>query len=358
MLTARADGVNIAGRPAPRGCCTTHKENRLTFRPLAPALAATATFAALLGGCATPRTVPPPGPTAGSLYVDGVSAYRAGDRERAAALLIQAIDKNPALAMAHSVLGDLYKESGNYGGAATQYETLAKIDPYTADNHHRLAVSYHFLNRLADAAAAYLRAVKLNPRDWRSSMNLGLVYMSLGQTNPAVEYCQRAANLSPLSAVAHANLGVVLDARGNAAEAEAAYRKSLTIDPGQTGPAINLARNLQYRGKSGEAVAVLEKLTAAADSATVRRRYGDALASAGREADALREYRQALKLDPRHYPAMNAMAALLITQYRNGLLLDDRKRDDAVAMWRQSLQLNPNQPKVEGQLKTWAPRAG
>ena len=312
----------------------------------------------LNGACASRRRAAPPAPTAARLYADGVSAYRAGDKGRAVRLLTEAVRQNPNLAMAHSILGDIYKESGDYDDAATQYESLTRLDPYAADNHHRLAVSYHFLNRLRDAAAAYLRAIKLNPRDWRSCMNLGLVYMSLGDNNAAVEYCQRAANLNPLEAVAHANLGVAYDARGNVAEAEAAYRKSLTIDPRQVGPAMNLARNLQYRGRTREAVTVLESLTSSADSASVRRRYGDALASAGREADALREYRQALKLDARHYPAMNAMASLLITQYRKGLLLDDRKRDEAVAMWKQSLQINPDQPRVESQLKAWAPKQG
>jgi Flp pilus assembly protein TadD len=308
-------------------------------------------------GCAPsrPAAAKPAAPTAGSLYADGVSAYRAGDRDRAIQLLTRAVQKNPDMAAAHSVLGDIYRESGNFEGAATQYESLAKIEPFSADNHHRLAVSYHFLNRLRDAAASYIRAIKLDPKDWRSCMNLGLVYMSLGDNNSAVEYCQRAANLNPLSSTAFANLGVVYDARGNVAEAEAAYRKSLTIDPTQTAPAFNLARNLQYRGKAGEAVAVLERLAQTADSPAVRRRYGDALASAGREADALLQYRQALKLDPRHYPAMNSMAALLITQYRTGLLLDDRKRDEALAMWKQSLQLNPDQPKVEAQVKQWTP---
>ena len=339
------------------------EEVRLTRRSF-PRPLLTASLAAFLmvaggAGCSTPRRpAPPPNPTAGSLYADGVSAYRAGDRERAIQLLSQAVRKNPNLAMAHSVLGDIYKEQGNFDRAAAQYETLARLDPYAADNHHRLAVSYHFLNRLRDATASYLRAVKLNPRDWRSSMNLGLVYMSLDDNNSAVEYCQRAVNLSPLSAVAHANLGVVYDARGNAAEAEAAYRRSLTIDPTQAGPAMNLARNLQYRDQSAEAVTVLERLTAVADSAAVRRRYGDALASAGRDADALRQYREALRLDPRHYPAMNSMAALLITQYRKGLLLDDRKRDEAVTTWKQSLGINPDQPKVEGQIKQWTSNAG
>ena len=309
-------------------------------------------------GCGTRRSAAPPAPTAARLYTDGVSAYRAGDKERAVRLLTEAVRRNPNLAMAHSILGDIYKESGDYNAAVTQYQSLTKLDPFASDSHHRLGVSYHFLNRLRDAAASYLRAIRLNPRDWRSCMNLGLVYMSLGDLNAAVEYCQRAANLNPLEAVAHANLGVVLDARGNTAEAEAAYRKSLTIDPRQVGPAMNLARNLQYRGRSQEAVTVLENLADAADSAAVRRRLGDALASAGRDAEALREYRTSLKLDARYYPAMNAMASLLITQYRNGLLLDDRKRDEALAMWRQSLQLNPNQPRVEAQLKAWAPNRG
>ena len=313
----------------------------------------------LLGaGCAGRRKPAPRGPTAARLYADGVSAYRAGDKEKAVRLLTEAVRQNPNLAMAHSILGDIYKESGDYNSAANQYESLTKLDPYAADNHHRLAVSYHFLNRLRDAAAAYLRAIRLNPRDWRSCMNLGLVYMSLGDNNAAVEYCQRAANLNPLAAAAHANLGVAYDARGNTAEAEAAYRKALAIDPTQAGPAMNLARNLQYRGRTQEAVTVLENLTRSADSASVRRRYGDALASAGRDADALREYRQSLKMEPNHYPAMNALASLLITQYRKGLLLDDRKRDEAVAMWKQSLQINPDQPKVESQLKAWAPKQG
>ena len=32
--------------------------------------------------------------------------------------------------------------------------------------------------------------------------------------------------------------------------------------------------------------------------------------------------------------------------------------DEAVAMWKQSLQINPDQPKVESQLKAWAPKQG
>ena len=43
---------------------------------------------------------------------------------------------------------------------------------------------------------------------------------------------------------------------------------------------------------------------------------------------------------------MNGLAALLITQYRNGLLLDDRKRDEALALWTQP-PAQPQPAKVE-----------
>ena len=318
--------------------------------------------ALLVGGCARgPLGVGrrgSSGPTAADLYLQGMSAARAGETERAVRSLQESLRLSPNFAMAHSALGDVYKNSGDYGSAANQYEQVARLDPYAADNHHRLGLTYHFLNRLREAAASYLRAIKLNPTDWKSNMNLGLVYMSLGNLNSAVEHAHRAANLNPLSPVALANLGVTFDARGNAAEAEAAYRRALYIDPGNTTAALNLAANLLDRRRAADAVAVMEKVVATNDTPAARRRYGDALAQAGRDADGLAEYRRALAMDGKYYPAMNALASLLITQYRNGLLLDDRKRDEAVGLWRQSLAVQPNQPKVEAQLKQWGSRPG
>jgi len=313
-------------------------------------------------GCGRPggprRDTTSPAASAGELYLRGMSAHRSGDRDTAIRLLTEATRRYPNLAMAHSALGDIYKQSGEYEKASTQYETLAKLDPFTADNHHRLALSYHFLAKLKEAAAAYLRAIRLNPSDWKSSMNVGLVYMALGEHNFAVEYCQRAVNLEPSAAVAHANLGVALDASGNRREAEKAYRRSLELDPKQTAPAVNLAKNLTEQKRPAEAGEVLGKLVSSSPTPANRRRYGDALAAAGRDADAARQYRQALAAEPQSYAVMNSLANLLINQYRKGLMLDDRKRDEALGLWRQSLAVNPEQPNVQAQLKTWQDRRG
>ncbi len=89
------------------------------------------------------------------------------------------------------------------------------------------------------------------------------------------------------------------------------------------------------------------------DSAAARKRYGDALLMTRRDAEAEAQYKLALKLDPNHVAALNAIAALRIAEYQKGLQLDDTKRDAALAAWRQSLEINPQQQDVKEKVETF-----
>jgi len=333
-----------------------HQPGRLTARAAA-VLTCFAYIGLALTGCARPSSRAT-GPTSDDYYLQGIAAYRGGDSDSARKSLAEATRRNPNHAAAHALLGDIYKQSGDYKGAAGEYEQVARLEPRVADNHQRLAVAYHFLNRLRDAVASYLRAIRIEPTDWKSNMNLGLAYSALADHNAAIEHAQRATNLNPTSAVAQTNLGVVLDARGNRAAAEEAYRKALELDPDNTAAAQNLAANLLDQGRPFEAITAVQDLLPRIDTPALRRRYGEALAQAGRDGPAVKQYRKSLELDPDHYPALNGLAGLLIRQYRDGLLLDDKKRDEALELWRQSLRLNPNQPGIETQLRMWQPKAG
>jgi tetratricopeptide (TPR) repeat protein len=303
--------------------------------------------------CAPRATQDPTRPAAVDLYVRAMEAYNQGDRAAAIAGLIDATQANPELRMAHSMLGDLYREQGAYARAAPHYEAMTQLDPYHLDNHYRLGVTYHLLARLQDAAAAYLRALQLNPQDMRSNMNLGLVYLSLGQLDDAVTHLERATRLDPNSSVAWSNLGVALDARDSAALAEAAYRRSLELSPLQDSILVNLANNLSRQRKSSEAISLMQQVLQRNDTAANRKYYGDALASAGRYEDAIQQYDRALELDPRYTAALNEKGAAVIQQYRAGMELDPQKRQQAIALWEQSLRINPNQPQVQAMLRRW-----
>lgn len=327
---------------------------------LATALGGVALCALVLTGCARDRAAGGGGdaratgqPRAVTGYVEAVQAKERGDTDAAIHALEAATAANPDLTMARNMLGDLYRADGQYEKATVQYEAMVRLDPYTALNHYKLGVSYHFLQRLQDAASAYLRALKIDPTDANASMNLGLVYLAMGRIDDAARYAEKATLLAPVSAVAYSNLGVVMEARGDFARAESAYRRSLDLDSRQTETMLNLGSNLIKQGKTVDAVSIMERVLQQSDTPSVRKRYGDALARAGQYDEAVKQYEAALVKDPNYYPAMNEIGWVRIAEYRKGLELEDAKRITALEMWRRSLAINPDQPRIAAAIQDW-----
>jgi superkiller protein 3 len=287
------------------------------------------------------------------LYVQAVDAYHNGDRATAIAKLNTATQKDPNLLMAQSMLGDLYREQGQYSLALPHYESLAQLDPYGKTTEYRLGLTDQFLNLLQNAIAAYLRALDINPRDAKSASNLGLAYMALGKMDDALSYVKKATEFDPHSAAAWSNYGVVLDATGKTVEAEQAYRKSLELNRAQDAILVNLGANLTRQKKSAEAINVLAQAVRHFDNAVTHKLYGDALASGKRFDEAMKEYDIALSKDPRYYPALNAKAEVLLAEYRKGLQLDEKLKTNAMALWKQSLAINPQQPRTQAMLQEW-----
>lgn len=289
-------------------------------------------------------------------YVEGVRAYRAGNRDQAIGSLEAATTSNPNLTMARLLLGDIYKENGNYTKAADQYKAVTDLDPYSARNFYKLGVTYHLLQRLNEAAAAYLTAIKLDPRDWESNMNLGLVYLAKGKKDQATSYLSKASLINPGAGATFGNLAIALDAQGRYADAESAYRRALELDATDTASLGNLGKNLMRQGKVEPAIAVLKKLAEVTESASARKLYGDALVMGKRNDDAIKLYQGILTEDQKYYPALNGMGAALIGKYEQSLQLDNKQKKAALDAWKQSLALNPQQPRVEEMMKKWARR--
>jgi tetratricopeptide (TPR) repeat protein len=298
------------------------------------------------------------GPKGVDHYVQAVQQYHAGDKERAMAQLIEATRLNPNLIMPRVMLGDMYRADGNYDDAVKQFEQVTKMDPYYASNWYKLGVGYQLMERLKDAAGSYTKALKLKPADAKSNMNLGLVQLYLGNTEEALSYARKATELEPKSAAAWSNLGVTLDAMGDYPKAEEAYRKSIDLDPDNPATLVNLATNLMAQNKAAEAVELMKRAAGISNTAAVRKRYGDALAKAGRYDDAVAQYQAALKLDSKYYPALSEIGFTRIAEYRKGLELDDAKRQDALSNWKKSLAINSNQPKVQAAVKEWEGKSG
>lgn len=322
----------------------------------AGSLVALVAFVAMLaGGCATG----PAGrgeaarPKAIETYVKGVYAYQSGQKDQAVETLKEALQANPQLIMPRVVLAKIYKERGDFSSAKDHYEALVVMDPYEVKNHYNLGLSYQMLQRLQDAAKSYNNALKLKPNDFGSNMNLGLVYLALGDADKAVRYTDKAAQLQPESAEAQANLALALDSRGDYVLAERAYRRSIELAPKQVGTLINYANNLLAQQKARDAADVLQQTLKVEDTPYLHKRLGDAYAMEQRYDDALREYREARKRNPKYFSALNEEGRVLLQQYQAGMELDEKKRDEALALLRQSVEMNPAQPKVKATLEEW-----
>lgn len=330
--------------------------NRKRVTAAARALLAAVPVVLIGLGCAQtqqPSAATAPPPRNVDLYVAGAVAKEQGQREQAIQRLLDAISANPNLIMAREMLGDLYREAGDYAKAEGEYAELTKLDPYGSGSWRKLGVAQQLLEKLRTAAESYNRALKLNPKDWESSMNVGVVYFALGYRDHAIAFARYATQVKPDKAVAWQNLGAVLDASGKYADAEQAYRKSLELDKANAPTLLNLSTNLLLQKKPREAVSVLDQLVRAEDSASARKRYGDALMMINQAVDAEEQYKAALQLDPRYYGALNALAAVRINQYKQSLELDEQKRSAALDLWRQSLAVNPKQPQVEALVKAY-----
>ena len=281
------------------------------------------------------------------LYVEGVLARSAGDDDRAFDLLRDAVGRDNRLIMANQVLGEMYVERGDPSNARGHYETLVRLDPETAENHVRLGYTQELLQQFNEAAQSYLRGLSLDSTSAAGNVGLGRTYLALGRPAEARPYLETATRLNPDDGQAWLNLGRSLDALGALGAAETAYRRALEALPEPTPDLIeNLGVNLVNQGRGDEAVPLLERVIERGPTAAAHKNLGDAHVVERRYDEALTEYDAALALDADYVPALNAKGTTFILQYQQGASLDDALRQRALELWRRSLEIDPEQPRV------------
>ena len=76
-----------------------------------------------------------------------------------------AIAKDPAFAIAHLKLGEVYEEAGDYAQAAIELKRAVELDPDNASTHYRLAQAYRRNNQaaLADLELAKFKTMHSEP---------------------------------------------------------------------------------------------------------------------------------------------------------------------------------------------------
>ena len=130
-------------------------------------------------------------------YVSALSLESADFDQDAIFQLEKAVQLDPDFALAHSRLGDVYREQGQYDQAANAYESACRLDPWAFPDHLNLGQVYKILERFSDAIRVLRRACQLRPDNASANYTLGACYYETENYEQAKTYCTRAAQIEP-----------------------------------------------------------------------------------------------------------------------------------------------------------------
>ena len=123
---------------------------------------------------------------------------------------------------AHSVLGFLLSQIGQYDKAVAEAERGVALNPNSADSHTFLGLTLRFADRYQEAIPEFEKAIRLNPipPGWYLH-NLGLAYFRTGRYEEGIKECEKAVRLEPGSLYARLELAAVYGLAGRDEEARA-----------------------------------------------------------------------------------------------------------------------------------------
>lgn len=233
------------------------------------------------------------------LYRRGTAMTSRNQRDQAEPVLLLAAEIDPGNASALHALGgyywstdqakaaEMYRQALQAGGLAPFFEQIA------------IARIAFVEGRLEDAATALEAAISIQPDHAEANQLLGTVLNRLGRLPEAVVALQRAADSSPTSFWPWIELGKIYLETGDYPEAIDVLTTAANRRTDQPQAFALLAQALAGDGQlQRSALAWQQAITLAPNNVTYRNQLGDLLQEAGRRDEAIAAYRETLKLAP------------------------------------------------------------
>lgn len=207
----------------------------------------------------------------------------------------------------------LYSE-GDYKGAAEAYEHSVSSDPKFARGYVELGSAYYGLQDYAKAEQAFAKAVSVE-EDSCAQCGLGMVYHVQNRNREAQAALDRAITLNPADECAFHELGRVYYDEKRYEEAIQAFLTETTLRPRAVTYHF-IGNAYRYTDKLEEAVkAYREALRLDPGYTKVFVALGDSYNGLGLHSEAIDAYRQAIKGNP---DDIETRVALALTQLRHG----------------------------------------
>jgi predicted Zn-dependent protease len=136
----------------------------------------------------------------------------------------KALELNPALPLAHQLLGEVALAKGDSAGAIVELESERKVNPLSGLLYDRLGDAYLRSGKYPEAQQALNRAVLLEPSSTAPYILLGQTFLKLKQPIQALHYLDHAAKMDPSNYITHNLLGQAYKATGRVADANREFQ--------------------------------------------------------------------------------------------------------------------------------------
>ncbi len=269
-----------------------------------------------------------------------------GLTDSALAAFGMALEADPDLFDAHMGMGHVYHQHEQYELAARAYKRATHITPNSFDAWYHHGWMVHLAGDLLQAVDSYLRALSIMPDNFEANHNLAGAYLQLGRPDDALPYAKRATEISPLDQSAWSNLATTHSVLEQHEQAVEAYREAVELGEMAQPILLGLANELIRLGRYDQAINVLDSINRSFPSAQAYERIGYAQFKLRQFSAALISFRETLILDHENTLALNGAGVCLMAMYLQNGRNAVSWRDEALASWRRSLQIRPEQPHI------------
>ena len=264
-------------------------------------------------------------------------------QERHAALdALRAGDPTPSdgeLARAYGALGLVLLAANQYEQAAACFLNAVALAPRDMRWPYYLGQRHVMTKDLTAAAEWFERVLELAPSDEATLVWLGRVYLDQSRFDEAERLFTHATLIAPQSAAAWAGAGHVALARQEYERAVESLERALALDPGGSQAHYPLAMAYRSLGNLDRAAASFDRFNA---QRFERRRGG----------------RPALLTDPLMLEYYSVVESAAVFQQRGNQALDDGDHATAIDLFRQGIELEPDNPFIRQRLAAALVRGG
>lgn len=160
----------------------------------------------------------------------------------------------PESAIVRNDLAVLYLELGRPAQAAVHFGEVVKRDPSSAVAHYNLAAALDGAGRLTEAVDEYAEAVTIDRRYVKALRGLATGLLVLGRSDQATVRFRDLLRLLPDDVEALNNLGYAQLASADVPGAVASLERAVALRPTYADAHFNLARALERTGRDADAV--------------------------------------------------------------------------------------------------------